>query len=579
MFTFLVRLFALIGFLIVGGIVTGVWFYWRGEPSLPDTIVLELDFERPMAEAAGGGLDSLIGHSDATLRDVLDAVERGRTDPRVKGLVARFGGDTMGFAQAQEIRAAIDRFRATGRFAIAYADSFGESGAGNRSYMLASAFDEVWLQPLGIVSLTGLSAQIPFARTALDELGVRPQFQQREEYKSFAETLTRSDFTPAHREMMESLIGDLTDQIADAVARSRRMAVAEVRGLIDRAPLMDREALAARLVDRIGYRDEAVAEAVRRSGGAELVDALGYLDIAGPPHAEGPTVALIHAVGTITRGSGEREALDPLNATAERLVGALEEAAEDSTVVAVILRIDSGGGSVAASESIRRAVVKLRETGKPLVVSMGDTAASGGYWIAMNADRILASPATLTGSIGVVAGKVSGAALSQRLGVNWGVVEVGRNAGMWSPARPFNESHEERLTALIDASYKAFLDKVAEARRLSPEQVHDAARGRVWTGTQALRLGLVDELGDQERAIAIARELAKLAPDAPVTLTPFPPPKSPLDELLDLASGRGDLVQGARALAALKPLVDMARPVLAALSAEPRMVMTPTGLR
>lgn len=579
MFTFLVRLFALIGFLIVGGIVTGVWLFWRSAPSLPDTIVLELDFERPMTEAAGGGLDSLIGHSDATLRDVLDAVERGRTDPRVKGLVARFGGDTMGFAQAQEIRAAIDRFRATGRFAIAYADSFGEGGAGNRSYMLASAFDEVWLQPLGIVSLTGLSAQIPFARAALDEVGVRPQFQQREEYKSFAEMLTRSDFTPAHREMMESLIGDLTGQIADAVARSRRMAVAEVRGLIDRAPLMDREALAARLIDRIGYRDEAVAEAVRRSGGAELVDMLDYLAIAGPVHAEGPTIALIHAVGTISRGSDEREGLAPLNATAERLVGALEEAAEDSTVVAVILRIDSGGGSVAASESIRRAVVKLRETGKPLVVSMGDTAASGGYWIAMNADRILASPATFTGSIGVVAGKVSGAALSQRLGVNWGVVEVGRNAGMWSPARPFNESHEERLTAMIDASYQAFLDKVAEARRLSPEQVHDAARGRVWTGTQALRLGLVDELGDQERAIAIARELAKLAPDAPVTLTPFPPPKSTLDELLDLASGRGDLIQGARALAALKPLIDMARPLLAALNAEPRMVMTPTGLR
>ncbi|NYZ11243.1 signal peptide peptidase SppA [Azospirillum sp. RWY-5-1] len=579
MFTFLVRLFALIGFLIVAGVVTGVWLYWRSEPSLPDTIVLELDFERPMVEAAGGGLDSLIGHSDATLRDVLDAVERGRTDPRVKGLVARFGGDTMGFAQAQEIRTAIDRFRATGRFAIAYADSFGESGAGNRSYMLASAFDEVWLQPLGIVSLTGLSAQIPFLRTALDELGVRPQFEQREEYKSFAEMLTRSDFTPAHREMMESLIGDLTGQIADAVARSRRMAVAEVRGLIDRAPLMDGEALAARLIDRIGYRDEAVAEAVRRSGGAELVDLLDYLAIAGPVHAEGPTIALIHAVGTITRGSDEREALDPLNATAERLVGALEEAAEDPTVVAAILRIDSGGGSVAASESIRRAVVKLREAGKPVVVSMGDTAASGGYWIAMNADRILASPATFTGSIGVVAGKVSGAALSQRLGVNWGVVEVGRNAGMWSPARPFNESHEERLNALIDASYKAFLDKVAEARRLSPEQVHDAARGRVWTGTQALRLGLVDELGDQERAIAIARELAKLAPDAPVTLTPFPPPKSTLDELLDLASGRGELIQGARTLAALKPLADMARPLLAALNAEPRMVMTPTGLR
>ncbi|HYH17318.1 MAG TPA: signal peptide peptidase SppA [Azospirillum sp.] len=582
MLKFLVRLFAFLGFLVFAGIVAAIVFAVRREPTLPERIVLELDLDQPLADSPSpGSLSALFGH-EATLRDMLDTLERARTDRRVRGLVARVGGHEMGFAQAQDLRAAIERFRATGRFAIAFSEGFGEGGSGNRSYYLASAFDEVWLQPLGMVSLTGLAAEVPFARDALDWLGLQPQVQQREEYKSFAETFTQRDFSPAHREEMEALLADLTQQIVDGVARGRRLDAGAVRALVDQAPLLEQEALQARLVDRIGYRDEAHAEGERRAGGAETVDALEYLDIAGPPNDDGPTVALVTVAGTISRGeSGGGGPVGELTAGSDSVVEALNDAIDDDDVRAILLRIDTGGGSVTASEAIRRAVVRAREAGKPVIASMGDMAASGGYWIAMNTDRIVAAPGTITGSIGVIAGKMSAGALSEKLGVRWGVIEEGKNAGMWSLTRPFDEAEMARLSAVADASYAAFLTQVGAARKLPPDKVRAAARGRAWTGNQALALGLVDELGDQETALARTRQAIGLAPDAPVTLTPFPAPKSTLEEVMDLASGKGDLVQGLavlRQVAALKPWLAALRPIVEATAPGTRFASPPGGL-
>ncbi|HYG87789.1 MAG TPA: signal peptide peptidase SppA [Azospirillum sp.] len=566
MLRFLVRLFAFVGFLVIAAVGGVAWFVWQHEERLPDSLVLRLDLDKPLSDRpSGDAFAKLLGH-EASLRDVLDALERARTDQRVKGLIVRLGGDEPGFAKAQELRSAVERFRNSGRFALAFSEEFGEGGSGNRSYYLATAFDEVWLQPLGNVGINGLAAQLPFVRDALDTLGVQPQIQQREEYKSLADTFTQRDLTPANREMTQMLLGDLSKQIVDGIAKARRLDPTVVRDLIDRAPLLDQEALQARLVDRIGYRDEMETEAERRAGGAEVVDLLDYLDSAGPPHDDGPVVALIHAVGTITRGESDHgRGLTELTAGSDTIVEAFEEAIDDDDVKAILFRIDSGGGSVTASEAIRRAVVKARERGKPVIVSMGDAAASGGYWIAMNANRIVAAPGTITGSIGVVAGKMSADGLSERLGVRWGMVEEGRNAGMWSPFQPFSPSEQERLTAIIDSTYATFLAKVAEARKLPPEKVRHAAKGRVWTGAQALELGLVDELGYTETALARVRDAVGLVADAPVSLEPYPPPKSTLEEIMSLASGR-DLVQGAVArelrpwLARLAPLLDAATP-------------------
>ncbi|HYF90050.1 signal peptide peptidase SppA, partial [Azospirillum sp.] len=438
-----------------------------------------------------------------------------------------------------------------------------------RSYLLASAFDEVWLQPLGTLGITGLSAELPFARDAFEQLGVQPQFAQREEYKSFADTFTKSGMTPANREMMEALVADLTKQLVEGIATSRRLAPAAVRTAMDNAPLLSREALDQKLVDRLGYADEARDEALKRAGaGAELVEPFDYLSVAGGPHDAGPTIALIHAVGTITGGKSEKPALGEVAAGSETIVEAIEEAADDPEVRAILFRIDSGGGSVSASEAIRRALVKARQNGKPVIASMGDAAASGGYWIALAADRIVASPATVTGSIGVVAGKFGVGGLSDKLGVHWDRVQGARNAGLWSPVRPFDDSGTERLNAIIDDTYANFLQRVAEARRMSPEQARNVAKGRVWTGAQARELGLVDELGGQDQALILARTAAGLSPDAAVTLTPFPPPKSVTDQLMDLMSGRGELVGALAAVAELRPLLAQLRPLIAAVQGD-----------
>lgn len=563
MLRFFVRLFATIGLLVVAALVGAVVLVVRHEPGLPDTVVLDLDLTHSLAEGGSDRLGGLLGH-EASLREVLDALERGRRDPRVKGVLARLGGDEVGFAQSQELRAAVDRFRASGRFAVAFSESYGDGGSGNRAYLLASAFDEVWLQPLGMVGLTGLSAEVPLARAALDALGVQPQLMQREEYKSFAETFLRSDLSPANREMLQGLIGDLTNQLVDGIAKSRRLPPAAVREAVDRAPLLDREALERKLIDRVGYADEARDAVIQRAGaGAETVEIADYLAVAGGPNDSGPTVALIHAVGTITGGKSDRPALGDVTAGSETIVQAIEEAADDPDVKAILFRIDSGGGSVSASESIRRALEKARQRGKPVIASMGDSAASGGYWIALAADRIVASPATITGSIGVVAGKMSFAGLSDKVGVTWGRVSAARNAGMWSPMHPFSESEQERMTAIIDTTYASFLDRVAKARRLTPEQARAAARGRVWTGAQARELGLIDDFGGQEEALTLARTAAGLAADAPVTLAPFPAPKSVTEEVLELVSGKGELVGALAAVAELRPLLAQLRPLLA----------------
>ncbi|WP_029007590.1 signal peptide peptidase SppA [Azospirillum halopraeferens] len=584
MITFIVRLFALVGFLVIAGIAVLVYVLLnRGAPALPDTVVLELNLDRPLADAPPTGSLAFLEES-TTLRDVLATLERARTDPRVKGLVARMGSDDLGFAQVQELRTAVQRFRESGRFAYAFATSFGGGGPGNRAYLLATAFDEVWLQPLGVVGLTGLSAEVPFAGKALEDLGIRPQVVQREAYKTLAESFTRTDFSPAHREMMESLVADLSGQLVSGVAEGRGLAPDMVRALIDRAPLLDAEALDNGLVDRLGYRDEAMAAALAQAGpGAHPVEVPDYRDSAGDAHEQGPTVALIHVQGTIVDGRSEVDPLmGSLTAGSETVVKAFEDALEDPDVVAIVLRVDSGGGSVTASEAIRRAVVNARTTGgRPVIVSMGDAAASGGYWVAMDADRIVTGPATLTGSIGVVAGKPVAEELSRRIGVSWGVVQSGRNAGMWSPVRPFDDSGLERLNALVDRSYTTFLERVAAARRMTPEAVRAAAQGRVWTGAEAAALGLVDELGGLEQALIRAREAAGLAADAAITVAVFPRPKSPLERAMDFVSGRGEIVESGAALAALRdalPLATHLRPLVEASRPGVLAVMPPTGL-
>src|SRR6516162_446825 len=494
---FVTGLFALAGVLLIGGLKPKV-------TPLADNIILSVDLTHELAEGAREDrlLRLLVG-GEATLRDVLDAIEMASGDPRVKGLVARVGEDGLGLGKIQELRDAIAAFRAKGKFALAFADSFGEFGPGTRPYYLATAFDEIWLQPMGNVGLIGLYAEVPFLKGTLDLLGIAPQFDHREEFKTAMNSLTETKMTPPHREEVDALLASIGGQIIHGIAEGRKLPEAEVREAIDRGPLLADEARQAKLVDRLGYRDEAVARARSRAGtGAELTGLTTYLDHAGRPHREGTTIALIYGSGLIQRAASSANPLAESNVMAATEISrAFRAAVRDPAVRAILFRIDSPGGSVVASESIWREVVFARERGKPVIVSMSDVAGSGGYYVAAAADKIVAQPATLTGSIGVLAGKMVVSDLFKKLGVSTDSAQIGANASMFSSASDFSPQAHSRLEAFLDETYRGFKDHVASGRHMTQEEVEEVAKGRVWSGEDAKARGLVDELGGNAVAL------------------------------------------------------------------------------
>ena len=571
----IVGFFAVIGFvtvLLVAGVTLLVGGLKPSVTPLPGSILLSVDLTRELPERASEEplLRLLVG-GRLTLRNFLDAIEAAGDDPRVKGLLARVGSDENGLAKVQEVRDAIAAFRSKGKFALAFADSFGEFGPGTRPYYLATAFDEVWLQPMGNVGLTGLYAESPFLKGTLDLLGIVPEFDHREEYKTAMNLLTETKMTPAHREEVEALLASVAGQIVRGIAQGRKLSEAAVRGLIDRGPLLGEEAVEAKLVDRLGYRDEVPAHARARAGsGAEVVSLTSYLDLAGHPHREGATIALIYGSGLVVRsGDGAANPVTGSNVmAATEMTRAFRAAVRDSAVRAILFRIDSPGGSAVASESIWREVVFARERGKPVIVSMGDVAGSGGYYAAAAADKIVAEPATLTGSIGVLAGKLVVADLLKKIGVSTDAAQIGTNAAMFSSTADFTARAHDRLEAFLDEIYKGFKDHVATGRHMTQEAVEAVAKGRVWSGEDAKARGLVDELGGYAVALRLAKEAAKLPPDAPITLTVFPREETLPELIYNRLSGKeredGSLSSGTieRSLKAVQPLLQRLETIL-----------------
>lgn len=536
----------LVGFLAVVGalsivftaaVVAGGFWLLRGfaEPTpLPERMVLTVDLGPTLTEAASlDPLAALAGPPPLAVAELVLALEAAGRDPRVAGLVARLDATDHGFAVAQEIRDAVRRFGATGRFTMAWADSFGELGPGNEGYYIATAFDEIGLQPGGMLGLIGLVAEVPFVRPLLDRLGIEAEITRRSAYKTAFDSLVEPGLTAANREMLNDLLDGLYGELVGAVAGGRGLPPATVETLIDGGPHGADEALAAGLVDRLAYRDEMLQAALALAGAAsEAVPLEAYArrpdDAAGEPAA---VVALVVGQGMIQRGTAGFERF----IGADDLADALAEAGDDDAVDAVVLRLDTGGGSAVGSETVAREVARLAAAGKPVVVSMGNAAASGGYWIAMGAAHIVAQPGTFTGSIGVIAGKPVLAGSWDRLGVQWETVERGRNAGFLSLNRPFDALGRARLEASVDALYARFKAGVAQGRGLTAAEVEALAQGRVWLGGQALGLGLVDELGGIPAARAAAARLLGLPADAAVELRRYPPAPSPLERLLALA--------------------------------------------
>jgi protease-4 len=484
----------------------------------PQTL-LELDLTEPLVSPESDDpIARLRARSRRLLRPTLRALHEAAEDGHVVGLIAKVGG-MWPWAAMQELRRGVKAFAESGKPTLAWAESFGEIGSRDMpAYLLATAFDQIWLQPGGGVGLLGVGIETTFVRGTLDRLGVEPQFEQRYEYKNAADVLVRKEFTAAHREALERLAESVFNDAVETVADARGLARDQVRELIDTGPRTASEAQTAGLVDRIGYRDQAYEAMRAKTGGKpELLFADRWRPrrkLAPPPHRR-DHVALVDVRGAIVMGRTRRSPMGR-QAGSDTVSAQLRAAHESDRARAIVMRVDSPGGSAVASEVIWREVSRLRESGKPVVVSMGDLAASGGYYISCPANVIVALPSTLTGSIGVLGGKMVVDSLLDRIGVNTGSVQRGARAFMYSARKGFSEDERARFGVTIDAIYDDFVGKVAVGRKRPVADIEAVARGRVWTGRDALEAGLVDELGGLRDAIRIARERAGLPDDAPV---------------------------------------------------------------
>ncbi len=495
------------------------------EPGLPERMVLELDLNQPVAEApSDDALALAFGQEALSVPGIVSALERAAGDDRVMALKVRLGNGPLALAQAQELRDAVRAFRQSGKPASAYAQMFLTSAMSN--YYLAAAFDEIWLQPSGELHAAGLAVASPFLRGAIDKLGLKLQFGQRREYKNAINALTEKGFTGPHREAIERLLRSNFETLTTDIAGDRKLPVTRVVELIDQGPRTASEALEAGLIDRLGYEDEFDGEVLAAAGPeAEFTSLDRYLSTTGGAYGEGETMAVIFATGLIVPGNGGDGSTSGIMGS-DTIARALRDAREDPDVRAIVFRISSGGGSYVASDQIWRELEIARAEGLPVVASMGSSAASGGYFVALPADRILAQPGTITGSIGVYGGKVVTRDLLDKLGISFGEIAAGENALINSSLAEYTPAQWQWLNRSLDRVYQDFTAKVAEARELTPEQVEEVARGRVWSGADAAERGLVDSLGGFASAVAEARELAGLERLAPVELRRFPAPRT-----------------------------------------------------
>jgi protease IV len=491
-----------------------------GGDGLPSDMVLSLDLRKPMVDSAPA--DFSLSGPGVTVMDIVLGLDAAGRDPRVKGVFIRVGGADLPIAEAEEIGAALKRFRASGKFVIAHAQGFEDSGLGD--YLAASYADEIWMQPKSPFYAAGEGGGELFLRGLLDKIGAVPQLAKRAEYKSAVDQYTETAMTDANREQLTALMQSWYDSAVDAAASGRKLDQKAVIAAFEASPQFTEDAKAKGLIDKIGYDDDARDAALDRAGdGAKLVTLDRFARIKEAADGDGARIALIEASGDIVDGSAGGDLFNSNQVVAgDDTAHAIREATADADVKAILLRIDSPGGSVTASDQILDAVKKAQAAGKPVIVSMGSVAASGGYYIATSADKIVAEPGTITGSIGVYTGKIALGKSLGMIGVTVGEVSIGKNTLMNSDVTPYTDDQWAALNAQADTIYADFKDKVAKGRKLTPDQVQQVARGRVWSGADAQQRGLVDKLGGFWTAADLARKLGHVPTDDRVSFVRYP---------------------------------------------------------
>ncbi|MBD3316520.1 MAG: signal peptide peptidase SppA, partial [Chitinivibrionales bacterium] len=455
---FFVRFFMIIGIIAVAllliAVIGGLYSRFTRKRVAPVTVI-EADLTRTIVEYQppdrwGGMLRA----RPTTIKEVVEGIRAGADDSRVQAMIARVGGTQLGMGAIQEVRNAVLYFRSKGKKAVAFAETFGEGRGGNLDYYLATAFDSVYVQPSGTLGLIGFATRTPFAKGTLDKLGVVPQLGHRKEYKSYIYTFTRTDYVEPHREEDRAVLESFMNQLTSAITEARGIPADSVKTIVNEGPYSAQRSLQLGLVDGLGYRDE-VYERVKSNAGKKprLLYLSAYRRRVGSLYRRGKTIALIYGVGSIYRGKSRSTPMSGVLMGAETVSAAFREAIEDKSVKAVVFRVNSPGGSYVASDVIRRETVRAKKAGKPVIVSMGDVAGSGGYFVAAAADKIVAHPGTITGSIGVVSGKMVTRGFWEKLGLNWGQLESAKNAAMWSSLEEFSPEQWRRLENWLDRVY------------------------------------------------------------------------------------------------------------------------------
>lgn len=476
--------------------------------SLPDEMVLRIVAEDGFYETGNPNpLAAFSGDAAYGVHDLSAALRRAAADERVKAVVISIKGGGYGYAHINEIHRAMDAFKQSGKPLYAYATGFGGASSGMDSYYLASGASEIWLQPVGVVGITGFFMQVPFFKGLMDKLGIQADIVHKGDYKSAPESIMRTEMSEANKEMSTTLMRDYYVTFVADVARYRQIGDDAVRKAIDDAPLSEKQAIALGFVDTVGYKDRLIDRIRETTGDIDWVDAAVYEAHMRKKDNVQRTVALITVDGVIANQAGQGKLMGGDTVDLSGVIRNLEAAKDDENCVGVVLRINSPGGTPEAAEELRRAVTRVNGE-KPVVVSMGNVAASGGYWIAVNARRIFAEAMTLTGSIGVFGGKIGLSALLDKAGINLDGVKIGKDADMWSMEKIYTPVQRQKIEAVLKDVYDAFVERVAFGRGQSVEMIDKLAKGRVYTGNQALQNGLVDEIGGVEEAAASVRRLA-----------------------------------------------------------------------
>lgn len=542
---------------VVIGIAAIVSVFRKGEPTIRDNSLLTLRVSGSLPDyTPDDPFKKYFGGPDQSLTGLVMQFKKAKADSRIKAILLDIDMSGVGWGKAEELRDAIGDFRSSGKPVYAYV----ELGL-NKEYYIAIACDKIYVAPPGELFITGLAADVMFFRGSLDKLGIYPDIYQIGKYKSAGDMFTQKEMTEAHREYINSLLDDLFGRYVNAIAQARHKTPDEVRALIDNAPYNAAKAKEAGLIDEAAYRDD-LEKQIKSSLGYKEADTFvpvrgsEYKDVS--PESlglnQGERIAVIYASGDIGSGSSQNSPSGDQSIGSDTVSKALNDATADKTIKAIVLRVDSPGGSGLASDIIWHAVEAANQK-KPVVVSMSDVAASGGYYISAAASKIIAQPSTITGSIGVVAGKPVMRGFYDWLGISNEYVLRGKTAGMFRETEKFSDEERTKFEEWIkNTYYQDFVPKVAKGRKKDAQAVDSVGQGRVWTGYQAKERGLVDEFGGLDRAFDVAKELAKIPADKGVERVIFPYPKTFLQQLLSTTNDNTNTkLEQQRAIAASLP--------------------------